>query len=113
VAEPSVAATIDLYAALIALRRSQPALNGGGMRWLHVGDDVMVFVREAAESSGLVAAARAGATVVLSGSAVAGAEAATRLFGAAELAASAMGIEITLDGPSFAAWLLPGALLPR
>ncbi|TFC48628.1 glycoside hydrolase family 13 protein [Cryobacterium sp. TMT1-21] len=110
-AEPDVAATIDLYAELIRLRTGHPALNGGGMRWLHVGADVLVYVREAEEESVLLMAARSACEVTLPEGAVAGA--ATRLLGAAELTEETGGIRLTADGPSFTAWALPGARAPK
>jgi alpha-glucosidase len=66
------AATIDLYATLIHLRKDHEALNTGGMRWLHVGDEVLVFVRESASESVLVVAARSDFDVLLPAGAVAG-----------------------------------------
>ncbi|GAA3884052.1 maltodextrin glucosidase [Leifsonia kafniensis] len=117
VAEPEVAATIDLYAELIRLRTQHPAtraaLNGGGMRWLHVSDDALVYLRESAEGSVLVFAARAGASVTLPGQAFGGADAAEVLFGQAELTASADGIRLGVGGPSFTAWAVPGLNLPE
>ncbi|PJJ55786.1 glycoside hydrolase family 13 protein [Compostimonas suwonensis] len=65
------ASTIELYSRTIAVRRSHPALNGGGIRWLHASDDVLVFVRESAEESVLVVAARAAFSVVLPAGSVA------------------------------------------
>ena len=53
------------YAALAALRRDQPALTGGGIRWLHAHGDALAFVRETAGSSVLVVVARAAAEVTL------------------------------------------------
>lgn len=40
------AATLDEYRRLIALRRSSDALARGGMRWVHVGDDALCWLRE-------------------------------------------------------------------
>ncbi len=104
----AAADTIDMYAALIGLRRSHPALNGGGMRWLHVSDDVLAFVRESAEESILVIAARADVDVVLEPDAVAGVDSAAVLFGEGELRVVEGGIRVTADGPVFQAWMLPG-----
>ncbi|MCB5293424.1 Maltodextrin glucosidase [Arthrobacter sp. SO3] len=53
------------YAALAALRRGQPALTGGGIRWLHAKGDALAFVRETAGSCVLVVVARAAADVQL------------------------------------------------
>ena len=55
----------DDYAALAGLRRDQPALTGGGIRWLHAHGDALAFVREAAGSSVLVVVARDAAEVTL------------------------------------------------
>jgi alpha-glucosidase len=110
--EPGVADAIDLYASLIRLRRSHPALNGGGMRWLHVGDDVLVYVREAAEGSVLLVAARGASDITLVPDACAGADSAAVLFGPGALTTGAGGTRIIADGPSFTAWALPGVCLP-
>ena len=114
--EPGVARTIDLYAELIHLRTAHPAaraaLNGGGMRWLHVGDDLLVYVREAAEGSVLLVAARAASEVMLPPHALSGADAASLLFGNGQLTASVDGIRLVAGGPSFTAWVLPGVVVP-
>lgn len=117
------AETTALYSELIALRRSQPALNGGGMRWLHVGDDVLAFVRESATNSVLVIAGRGEFSltlpVVTLGGIWGGADAALPLFGAevagshgVQLAASGAEISFRASGPSFAAWALSGVEMP-
>ncbi|MFZ4893835.1 glycoside hydrolase family 13 protein [Plantibacter sp. Mn2098] len=110
--EGIAAETIELYSSLIALRRAHVALNDGGFRWLHVGDDVIVFVREHREESVLVVAARAGFDVTLLPRAVAGADVAHRVWGESELAVDAPGIRLHGDGPAFTAWVLPGVVLP-
>nr|MDT0658084.1 glycoside hydrolase family 13 protein [Micromonospora sp. DSM 115978] len=51
--------TFARYRALIALRRSEPALREGGLRWVHADDDTLVFLREAPTGSVLVLARRA------------------------------------------------------
>lgn len=59
-------ATLGTYGALSALRRDHAALRRGGLRWVHVDDDVLVFLREHDEGSLLVEARRsAGADVAL------------------------------------------------
>lgn len=50
-----------LYAALSGLRRDQPALTAGGVRWLYADGDVLAFIRETAEATVLVAVTRADA----------------------------------------------------
>ncbi|AMB59658.1 glycoside hydrolase family 13 protein [Microterricola viridarii] len=115
--------TTRLYAELIALRRSQPALNGGGMRWLHIGDDVLVFVRESATNSVLVAAGRGEFSVRIPRAALGGAlrdaNAPQPLFGAevdgshgVALAASDTEITLASAGAGFAAWALSGVETP-
>ena len=44
--------------ALAALRRHHVALRRGGLRWAHLDDDVIAFVREHPEESVLVVARR-------------------------------------------------------
>jgi alpha-glucosidase len=48
-----------VYARLIALRRSSDALARGGIRYAHVSDDAIVFLRESPSERLLVLAARA------------------------------------------------------
>jgi alpha-glucosidase len=110
--ERAVAETVDLYAALIHPRTGHPVLTGGPIRWLHVDDDVPVFERDTAHESVLVLAARASGAVSVPGEALAGADAATRLLGDAELAGATDGIRLKAPGPSFTAWALPGVLVP-
>ncbi|WP_213815576.1 glycoside hydrolase family 13 protein [Glaciihabitans sp. dw_435] len=99
--------TIDLYATLIHLRTGHPALNGGGIRWLHAGDDVVVFVRESVDESVLVVAARSGFDVTLPASAAPGELG--HLFGHTHAERADDGaLRLYGEGPSFAAWQLPG-----
>ncbi|MCW2767230.1 MAG: malZ [Nocardioides sp.] len=51
--------TLAAYGALAALRRDHDALRRGGLRWAHVDDDTLVFVREHPAGSVLVCARRA------------------------------------------------------
>jgi len=98
--------SIELYAALIRLRTSHIALNEGGIRWLHVSDDVLVYVREHTDECVLVLAARADFDIEIVENAVAGH--ARPLFGAATID----GLRMHGSGPAFAAWALPGIALP-
>ncbi|MEC5152010.1 hypothetical protein [Cryobacterium sp. GrIS_2_6] len=82
------------------------------MRWLHVDDDVLVFVRETGDESVLLMAAPAPGAVSLPTGTLAGADAAMRLLGDAELVGATDGIRLTTPGPSFTAWVLPGVLVP-
>jgi alpha-glucosidase len=100
-------ATIDLYAELIHLRTGHVALSDGGIRWLHVGDDLLVYIREHPDESVLVAAARADFDLTLEDASFAGIP--SRLFGGAQ----AVGRRLSGTGPSFTAWSLPGVKVPR
>lgn len=103
--EGSHVETLELYRRLIALRRSQPALNGGGIRWLHASAEAVAFVREAADSCVLVVAARSATAVDL------GTELPEEAVPLEGEAAVVDGV-ITTSGPAFAAWLLPGVATP-
>lgn len=50
--------TLDAYRALVRLRGTSAALAVGGLRWLHVGDDALAFVREHPREGILVVVAR-------------------------------------------------------
>ncbi|QPZ39028.1 glycoside hydrolase family 13 protein [Paramicrobacterium chengjingii] len=100
--------TIDLYAELIALKREHSALNGGGIRWVHVSADVLAYVREDALQSLLVVSARANVEVDLPIEAIPTPDAAEQLFGSLDLAASADSIRISGSGPAFAVWRTAG-----
>lgn len=98
---------IDLYSTLIHLRTGHPALNGGGMRWLHVSADALVFVREADSEGVLVVATRAGAAISLDAEAVAGSP--RTLFGDVTAVRGDDGrLVLEASGPSFGAFALPG-----
>ncbi|WP_188037450.1 glycoside hydrolase family 13 protein [Actinotalea sp. JY-7885] len=51
--------TFETYRSLIAVRRASAALRRGGLRWLLVEDDAVLYLRETPEESVLVAVARA------------------------------------------------------
>ncbi|WP_439593594.1 glycoside hydrolase family 13 protein [Microbacterium sp.] len=110
-ARDAAADRIALYRDLIGLRRAHPALGTGGLRWLHVDDEAVVFVRESAEESLLVLATRGDADVALAPGLVA--VEAESLFGDATLAAAADGgLLLAAKGPAFAVWALPGVSTP-
>ncbi|MGN6128060.1 MAG: DUF3459 domain-containing protein [Humibacter sp.] len=110
--------TYAFYRDLIRLRRNHPALNDGGMRWLHVGDDVLVFIRESAEESVLVLASRGAADVRVSFDAAVGWDAARPLFGEVAVDVDAPGdedeggVRLRVAAPQFAALRLPGVVVP-
>ncbi|NUW39176.1 glycoside hydrolase family 13 protein [Nonomuraea rhodomycinica] len=61
-------ATLAAYRELFGLRRAEPALRHGGLRWLHADADHLVFARECEAETLLVSARRApGAPLPLPG----------------------------------------------
>jgi alpha-glucosidase len=112
--EPDVAATIDLYSALIGLRRGHEALSTGGLRWLHVGEDALVYVRESEQESVLLLATRAAAEVTLPGWVLPVGGLAGQLcpeVGTALCTVSDAGVRLVAAGASFTAWALPGVII--
>lgn len=97
---------IELYADLVRLRREHPALSHGGLRWLHVDADCLLFVRETETESVMVLAALSDVDVTLPPSAVEGP--ARRLWGSASID----GTRIRSTATAFTAWLLPGVVPP-
>ncbi|HET7396989.1 MAG TPA: glycoside hydrolase family 13 protein [Intrasporangium sp.] len=49
----------DVYRGLIAARKSSPALQHGGLRWVHASGDAIVFLREELTETALVHVSRA------------------------------------------------------
>ncbi len=113
-ADPDVAEKLRVHRELIALRREHPVLHTGGMRWVHVGDDALVFVRESAEQTLLIVATRADATVEIPAALLPGGDDAEPLWGDALFAHSHDGdVLIEVEGPTFAVWALPGVRVPE
>lgn len=50
---------LETYRGLIAARRSSPALQTGGLRWVHADGDAIVYLREADDEIALVHVSRA------------------------------------------------------
>ncbi|XAS64606.1 glycoside hydrolase family 13 protein [Pseudarthrobacter sp. So.54] len=106
------------YAALAALRRDQPALTGGGIRWLHAEGDALVFIRETAGTSVLVVVTRAAADVALPAGMLTGAQlgalADAPAFAAGQVSAEGANAAalICTRGPASAVWVLPGTTQP-
>lgn len=110
---PEVAERLALYRDLIGLRRAHRVLGTGGMRWVHVDESSVVFVRESDAETLLVLATRDGIDAELAPGVLAGADAAETLFGDATLAAASDGsVLLAAEGPAFAVWALPGVALP-
>jgi alpha-glucosidase len=93
------------YRELIALRRAQPALRHGGLRWAHASADAIAYLRETPADRLLVLATRAPGPPVRLPATIARAGP-SNLYGAA--AATLAGGELVLpgDGPTFQVWSL-------
>jgi alpha-glucosidase len=81
---------LPYYPALAWLRRSQPALREGGLRWDAVTEDVITFWRETRSARLLVLARRA------TGEPMAVPPGGVNLYGGA--------VEDSGDGPTFQVW---------
>lgn len=53
--------TLSTYRELISLRRSASALTDGGLRWVHIADDLLIYLRESESQRILVAVSRSAA----------------------------------------------------
>ncbi|MFC6015026.1 glycoside hydrolase family 13 protein [Plantactinospora solaniradicis] len=100
--------TFDRYRALIALRRSEPALRHGGLRWAYADADSLVFLREGPSGALLVLARRAsvGPLRLVGPAPEAGGVEAVNLYGGAPDLRPDPGGGLTLpgDGPTFQVW---------
>jgi alpha-glucosidase len=94
-----------VYRDLIALRRSQPALRHGGLRWAHISADAMVFLRETPTDRMLVLAARAQGPDIHLPATIAR-SVPRNLYGGAGASLSAGALVLPGDGPSFQLWSL-------
>jgi alpha-glucosidase len=98
-------ALFDGYRELIALRRSSDALARGGLRYAHVGEDAIAYLRESAGERLLVLAARAAHAPVRLPLAALGARAFESLVGGEAISKNGVA-ELPGDGPAFHVWRL-------
>ncbi len=106
---------MSVFGRLCAVRRDSAALRRGGLRWVHVDDDRMVWLREADEESVLVLLARAaGPSIRLAADLLGLAEGkhAQNMYGGATLRHVAGLAELPGDGPMVQMWRLPGLHSP-
>lgn len=108
------------YASLAALRRGQPALTEGGIRWLYAEGDALAYIRETAGSAVLVFVARAAARAHLAVGTLSPAQlaavAAEPAFAVGDVCADAaegspgarLSARLSARGAAAAVWLLPG-----
>lgn len=89
---------LEEYRALIALRRSSDALARGGIRYLHISDDAIAYLRESRRERLLCLAARAAHEPIPTPFA-----GLTSLYGG-----EAAGGVLPSDGPAFHVWRVEG-----
>ncbi len=100
-------ATFEVYRSLIALRRSTPALRGGGLRWAGVTDDAVAYLRETPDERVLVLAARAPwSGAALPGHLLAPGQRPENLYGGADLPLVDGALVLPGDGPALQVWRL-------
>jgi alpha-glucosidase len=97
---------LTAYRQLGATRRSSSALRRGGLRWVHAGDDVLVFLRESCDQRMLVQVARAEhAPVVIPAAALDGTPG-ERRFGRGDASRRADLVELPAAGAGTHIWEL-------
>ena len=111
--ESETARRLALYRDLIGVRRTHPALSTGGLRWLHVEDDAIVFVREHPDESVLVLAARAEARITLDAAELSDPRGARTVFGDALLETDAHVVVLHATHATFGVWSLPPVVVPE
>jgi alpha-glucosidase len=98
---------LDAYRRLITVRRASHALRHGGLRWVHVGRDVMVFLRETHQERVLVHISRADHEVVHLDREPLAASGGSTLYGAADLQAGGTStFALPNHGPAVHLWRL-------
>ena len=100
--------TLAAYAGLARLRGEHEALRRGGLRWAHVDDDALVYLREHPAGSVLVAARRTAGPAIDLEAGPLGFVDGSLLLGAGGDLVETDGV-VTLpasDGPSFSVWRL-------
>jgi alpha-glucosidase len=98
--------TLREYKSLVRLRRNTVALQRGGLRWVHVGEDTLAFLRETAQERVLVVAARAaGSPLILPRSLLGPDDAIETLYGEAPHV-DTRGIHVPSLAPAAHVWRL-------
>lgn len=98
-------AILEVYRSFIAARRATPALNSGGLRWLHTEDEALVFLREHPTGTALVHIARgAHQPIQLPASILPGIHRGKPVIGPA-IDVTQGGAVANADGPTVRVWL--------
>ena len=96
---------LQAYRSLGAARRRSAALRHGGLRWVHAGDDLVIFLREVEGESVLVAVARDAVTATLPAESLPRIATGESLHGdAVTVADGAVGVRFERPGVSLWSW---------
>ncbi|MEO7398024.1 MAG: alpha-amylase family glycosyl hydrolase, partial [Ilumatobacteraceae bacterium] len=99
---------LDACTRLIALRRESAALQSGGLRWVHAGDDSLTLIRESPHERMLVHLARAAHPAVqVSAAALRVHDPVEPLFGTELLVPKGADLVLPSNGPAAHIWRLP------
>ena len=93
--------TFELYKSLISLRKSNAALIDGGLRWVHISEDLIVYLRETKTEKLLVAVSRNSVDNVEIDLKRAGISSAEQLLGGANLSGEGM---LSIAGAGLGIW---------
>lgn len=105
---PHDASLIEHYAALSKIRRENSALNDGAMRFLYASDEAVVYVRENAKQSILVAVTRGeDSKITLPKEALAAVSKAENLIGGGKLTVSGDKVKLPGKALTLNIWRLP------
>lgn len=107
---PHDTSMIETYAQLAAIRKQNPALVDGGMRFLYASKEAIVFVREHKKQSVLVCATRGkDDEIKFDASSVYGLDQAENLFGGGKLKVGKNSVRLPGQKMSINIWSLPAA----
>ncbi|MDO8361460.1 MAG: glycoside hydrolase family 13 protein [Actinomycetota bacterium] len=99
--------TLAGYRSLIGVRRGSSALQRGGLRWVHTGDDCVALLRESADETVLVQVSRAAhEPITLDAQALGLHSPAATLHGDRALEPTNGSVTLTGDGPAVHIWRL-------
>jgi len=98
---------LEVYRGLTSARSTSDAPRHGGLRWVHTGDDVLVFLRESKEQTALVHCARAAHDPIrLSARHLTGVAGVQTAYGR-DLIQSGDSVTLTADMPEVNIWTWP------
>jgi alpha-glucosidase len=102
--------TLNAYRGLGAARAGSTALRDGGLRWAHVGENSLAYLRESNDERVLVFVARhPGGNATLDATRLGLQGPAENLYGGADLVEQDGVVALPADGPTAQVWRLPAA----